>query len=100
MKLSQLWEKYLTDKQLEGYSKHTIKAYGLQHRLMLRYLGDLDIADVTIDRIKEYLTKQGHLKASSLAHRVRYIKSFFRWVYDEGYTQRNLTTKLKEPKSA
>lgn len=51
------------------------------------------------DRLKKYLIRSGdHLKPSSLGHRVRCVKSLFRWSHEEGYILKNPAAKLKEPK--
>jgi len=43
------------------------------------------------DRLKEYLIRSGdHLKPSSLGHRVRCVKSLFRWSHEEGYIRKIL----------
>lgn len=54
---------------------------------------------MTTQKLKEYLVQAGdHLKPSSLGHRVRCVKSLFKWTYEEGYISKNLAAKLKEPK--
>jgi integrase/recombinase XerD len=54
---------------------------------------------MTTDQLKEYLAKSSeHLKPSSLAHRIRFIKSIFRWSHEEGHIPKNTATKIKEPK--
>jgi len=99
MRLSEAFRMYEADKKLEGFSPHTLKAYGLQMKLLIRYLGDKNIEEVTLPELKQYLINQTqHLKPSSLSHRVRFIKSFFRWAYDEALTSRNTASKLREPK--
>ena len=51
------------------------------------------------NQLKEYLAISGkHLKPASLAHRIRFMKSFFRWSHEEGYLSKNPTSKIKEPK--
>ena len=40
-----------------------------------------------------------HLKASSLGHKIRAIKSLFNWLLEEELLSRNPTLKLSEPKS-
>jgi len=67
-------------------------------RALARELGNCEISDITYQQLKEYLYKQEHLKPSSLAHRVRFIRSFFRWAVDEGHIHSNLAAKIKEPK--
>lgn len=34
-----------------------------------------------------------------MGHRVRFIKSLFRWVHEEGHIVKNPAAKLKEPKT-
>ena len=76
----------------------TIKGYKLQNRLLSDYLGNTDIKDVTINNLKDYIFSLKGVKASTVAHRVRFIKSFFRWANEEGYAGENISKKLKEPK--
>ena len=50
-------------------------------------------------QLKDYLSKSSKtLKPSSLAHRVRSMKSLFRWSHEEGYISKNPAAKIKEPK--
>ncbi|GGI18049.1 tyrosine-type recombinase/integrase [Gottfriedia solisilvae] len=100
MLLSTTWQSYYNDKLIEGYSLITLQAYQLQSNLLIKHFGDITIDQITTDGLKQYLAKVGAtLKPASLAHRVRFIKSFFRWAHEEGKIQRNPTSKLKEPKS-
>ena len=90
---------YLADKQLEGFSPHTLKGYKLQHELLIRYLSDIEIDEITLIDLKNYLVEAGgHLKPSSLGARIRAIRAFFRWATDEGYCDANPARKLREPK--
>lgn len=99
MNLSEAWKAYEADKRIEGYSPHTIKAYVIQCRLLIRFLGDLDVQEITLEQLKSHLAKDAErLKPSSLGHRIRFLKSLFRWALDEGYISRNPASKLKEPK--
>lgn len=45
MKLSTAFDLYERDKKLLGYSSWTLKGYGLQNRLLIRYLGDIDLEE-------------------------------------------------------
>lgn len=99
MRLSEVFANYESDKMLEGYSPHTLKAYTVQARLLIRGIGDIDIEEVTVFTLKNYLSQDAkRLKPSSIGHRVRFIKSFFRWSLDEGLINHNPASKLKEPK--
>ncbi|CAG9621923.1 Tyrosine recombinase XerC [Sutcliffiella rhizosphaerae] len=99
MLLSQVWEKYQLDKMIEGYSPLTLKTYCFQYNMLLRYFGNIDLNEMTADQLKIYLIKGStHLKPSSLGHRVRCIRSIFKWANDEGLIKKNPAAKLKEPK--
>ncbi len=99
MLLSEAWEKYQSDKKIEGYSPLTLKMYGFQRDLLQRYFGDIRMSDTTTENLKQYLGEAGgHLKPSSLGHRVRFIKSLFKWTHEEGFIVKNPAAKLKEPK--
>ncbi|WP_152393333.1 tyrosine-type recombinase/integrase [Paenibacillus guangzhouensis] len=99
MILSELWRLYEADKRIQGFSSSTLKAYTLQLKMLLRELGDLDISEVTHNLLKEYLAKQSdRLKPSSLGHRIRFVRSLFRFAYEETYLISNPALKLREPK--
>jgi integrase/recombinase XerD len=67
--------------------------------LLIRYFNDLSIGDITTIQLKEYLARSNeNLKPSSLAHRIRFMKSFFRWLHEEGHILKNPASKIKEPK--
>lgn len=99
MLLSKAWELYESDKRIEGFSPQTLKAYRLQSKLLIQHFNDVDIESLTTDQLKGYLSKSSkHLKPSSLAHRIRFIKSIFRWSHEEGHLPKNSAAKIKEPK--
>ncbi|QDP99657.1 tyrosine-type recombinase/integrase [Lysinibacillus fusiformis] len=99
MLLSEAWKKYQQDKKIEGYSTLTLKTYCFQYNLLLRFFGDIDMNVFSTEKLKEYLIQSGnHLKPSSLGHRIRCVKSLFRWSHEEGYILKNPAAKLKEPK--
>lgn len=84
MKLSDLWRLYEVDKRIQGFSPYTLKAFSLQMKMLICELGDLDLGEITLHLIKEYLSKQpGRLKPSSLGHRNRFVRSLFRFGYEE-----------------
>ena len=85
MLISKAWELYETDKKIEGFSPQTLKAYRLQSKLLIQIFNDVSIESVTTDHLKGYLAKSSeHLKPSSLAHRIRFIKTIFRWSHEDG----------------
>lgn len=96
--LSEAWLFYKTDKKLNGYSEHTLKSYNIQTNLLIRYFGDVNIKDIELTQLKEYLIAQNHLKPASIGHRIRFIRSFFRWANEEDIISKNISVRLKEPK--
>ncbi|MDD4738261.1 MAG: hypothetical protein PHF54_03335 [Candidatus Pacebacteria bacterium] len=74
MLISEAFNLYFQDKKLLGYSKHTLKSYNLQSKLLIRYLGDIQIKDIEYIDLKNYLLTLTHLKPASLGHRIRFIK--------------------------
>jgi integrase/recombinase XerD len=98
--LSKAWETYESDKRIEGFSPQTLKAYKLQSTLLIRYFKDVKIDTISTVQLKEYLAKSSEtLKPSSLSHRIRFMKSFFRWSHEEGHVSKNPAAKIKEPKA-
>jgi integrase/recombinase XerD len=84
--ISKAWESYESDKRIEGFSPQTLKTYRLQSILLIRYFDDVIIESITTTKLKEYLAQSSeNLKPSSLAHRIRFIKSPFRWSHEEGH---------------
>ncbi len=99
MQLTKAWEAYKAEKRIEGFSPHTLNAYQLQANLLVRHFQDVNPQSVTTQGIKDYLALSSEgLKPSSLAHRVRFIRSFFRWLHEEGHITTNPAAKIKEPK--
>ncbi|NHC42122.1 tyrosine-type recombinase/integrase [Bacillus sp. MM2020_1] len=100
MLLSQAWVKYESDKRIEGFSPQTLKAYNLQSALLIRFFKDVQLDTITTEQLKAYLAKSSEsLKPASLAHRIRFMKSLFRWSHEEGHISKNPAVKIKEPKT-
>jgi hypothetical protein len=58
MILTELWKLYVADKRIQGFSPKTLKAYALQLKMLVSELGEIDISEVTLQSLKEYLAKQ------------------------------------------
>lgn len=96
--LSQAWEMYQSDKRIEGFSSQTLKAYKLLYTLLIRFFKDVDVQldTITAEQLKSYLAKSSESpKPASLAHRIRFMKSFFRWSHEEGHIPKNPAAKKK-----
>jgi len=98
MLLSVASNKFLTLRAQEGYSPYTIRAYRMQHGLLVRDIGDEEIDTITLEFLRAHLLQHMHLKPSSLGHKIRAIKRLFKWLVEEELLLRNPTLKLKEPK--
>ena len=94
MLLSKAWASFESDKRIEDFSPQTLNAYKLQSLLQIGYFKDVEIELLDTNQLKEYLAISGkHLKPASLAHSIRFMKSFFRWSHEEGYLSKNPTSK-------
>lgn len=99
MKLSEVWLVFQADKQIEGFSVHTLQSYKIQLNLLIRQFGDVDINTIRLIDLKQYLAKHAErLKPSTIGARVRFIRSFFKYAHQEGITETFIASKLKEPK--
>jgi hypothetical protein len=58
MKLYELWMLYEADKRILGFSPHTLKTYSLQLKMLNREIGNLEIEEVSLNLLKNYLAKQ------------------------------------------
>ncbi|MDQ0878254.1 site-specific recombinase XerD [Paenibacillus sp. V4I3] len=100
MTLEELWKLYEADKRILGFSPHTLKAYSLQLKMLIREMGNLELEEVSLNLLKDYLAKQTErLKPSSLGHRIRFIRSLFRFAFEECHIPKNPSLKLREPKT-
>ena len=99
MLISEAWSSFELDKRLEGYSPHTLKGYKLQAKLLIQHFNDIDIKEITYEGLKGYLLLHAErLKPASLGHRIKFIRSLFRWAVDNGYVPLNPSIKIREPK--
>jgi integrase/recombinase XerD len=99
VKLTQAVALYDADKRLEGYSPHTLAAYAIQARLLVRAVGDVAITQLSTAVLKTYLSRDAErLKASSLGFRIRYLKSLFRWAHENALVTVNPASSIREPK--
>lgn len=98
MKFTDLWPIYKRDKTIARFSPLTLKGYEIQFNLLSRCAGDIELSEVNVNVIKDYLAELTELKTSSLAARIRFLKAFFTWAHTEGYIDTNPTAGIREPK--
>ncbi|MEN1970054.1 tyrosine-type recombinase/integrase [Lentibacillus sp. N15] len=84
---------------MEGFSAQTLNAYRLQAKLLIEHIGNINMNTIATLQLKSYLAESSNnLKPSSLSHRLRFIRSLFRWSHEEGIIELNPASKIKEPK--
>ena len=83
-------------KTLEGKSEKTIKAYLQELKKFLNFYGK-DLTEVTSNDIKIYLAlmqKRG-CKNSTVENSRAYLSSFFSWMLEESYIEKNPSASIK-----
>jgi len=99
--LMDLLEMYLTDCQVRKLAPRTVAGYRKMLRPMLLWLGDNEqvetVGDLVPRHYKMYLLHKEKNGASPqyINDILRVIRTFSRYLYDEGYTSRLLTDKIK-----
>ncbi len=89
---------YVNSMRLEGLSELTIKNKGYTLNALNKYL-EKDIHKVTIADLKMYiLKKQSECKNNTLNNIIVTIKTFFKFLFEEGYLENNPAYKLKKVK--
>ena len=90
---------YLKARKLDDYSDKTLYSYRLHLNRLIADLGDATpISAVKLEHLRTHLTSLTHLQTSSLASKVRALKAFFKWLYEEEILERNPALKVREPR--
>lgn len=66
----------------------------------MQAIGDVPVDSIHLDDLRGHIAgpQSANRKASTIAHRVRMVRSFFRWCVAEELLLRSPTQKLKESK--
>lgn len=51
MLVSEAWQLYIADKQIQGYSSQTLKMYNVQLLLLIKYFGEIQITAITTESV-------------------------------------------------
>ena len=88
---------FIASKRLEGLSMRTLKNYnyGL---LKLQEFIHKPVSMITSMDLKYYFSTMGCIKQTTLSTRISDLKSFFRWLLEEEYIEKNPMIKIKQPK--
>lgn len=102
--MEQILNEYLAYLAVErGLSPNTIEAYQRDIRHFLSYLKEMQLENFSaVDKylLKNYLVRlhQEKLSNTSCARHTAALKSFFKFLYLEKYTEHNLSTEIEAPK--
>lgn len=114
MNLSDAIEALATATLADGRSQRTANDYRQKLTRLLGFLGDVDVATITAQDLRNYVAAQraqrtryanttarpeiaGGLATASIAGYVRAVKRLFRWLVDEGVLASNPAARLKTP---
>ena len=94
-----LLELYAAELYADQHSKLTIEQYVRASRKMLDNFGNKNVKDITKEDITFYLIKlqQRNLSENTLINERRYLRTFFRWLNDNDYIDKNPFLRIKNP---
>jgi tyrosine recombinase XerC len=101
----QLVEKFLLYLEVErNYSPHTLLNYHLDLREFLDFLGDTSVEKVEYLHFRKFLAQlhERHYRPRTLARKLSSLRSFFRFLHQEGHIAQNpalllITPRLDKP---
>lgn len=106
MKISEALEELLVDLECENRTQKTLDNYKAFIGYFIKYIGDIDVKDITIKQCKLYIQnlkrieKQNGKKLSlnTIQTYVRHLRRFLNYLYQEEYTDIDFMRKVKLPK--
>lgn len=86
----------------KNFSKHTAKAYCSDILDFLLWIGDTDVGEVTLAKVREYLhfIQKFNYKKSTIARKIASLRTFYRFLYREKRSGSNPAMSLNAPKRA
>lgn len=90
-------DSYLNAKKVEGLSSQTLTGYK-QRLTKFAKMMRKNINDVTTNDCRAFIASYDHHKQSSISTIISTLKSFFGWLYEEEFINRDVTRKIKSPK--
>lgn len=90
---------YLATKKIEGLSNNSIRAYKFSIDKMLTYF-DCDLKDITTNHLRVFFAEYNKTVSLVTVDNIRRnLNSFFQWLEDEDYIDKNPCKKLKRIKT-
>lgn len=93
-----VYDDYVLAKELQGLSPTTLARYEYSVRRLLTDLDKKDITDITAAAIRRWLSAKTYSDVSRRID-IKNLKTFFRWVRDEGYRDDNPMKRIPMPKT-
>ena len=93
----ELVERFIRHKKLVGLKDTALTGYVNEVRRLQEFVGK-GYCDITTADIKDYLSNlvaERHISATTLQSRIRYLSSFFDFLVNEEYIDRNPTSKIE-----
>lgn len=86
----------------KNFSKHTAKAYCSDILDFLLWIGDTDVGEVTLAKVREYLhfIQKFNYKKSTIARKIASLRTFYKFLYREKRSDSNPAMSLNAPKRA
>lgn len=94
-------EKFLASKRVEGKSQSTLYAYGNEVQKLISF-HNKPIQEVTADDIRQFMNYRNvhdKLSPTSIANIRMFLRSFFKYLFIEGYINSNPMEKIAKVKS-
>lgn len=90
---------YLATKKIEGLSDKSINAYKFSIKKLLLYF-DCDLKDITTNHLRVFFAEYGKtVSLVTVDNLRRNLNSFFQWLEDENYIEKNPCKKIKRIKT-
>ena len=86
----------------KNFSKHTAKAYCSDILDFLLWIGDTDVGEVTLAKVREYLhfIQKFNYKKNTIARKIASLRTFYIFLYREKRSDSNPAMSLNAPKRA
>lgn len=86
----------------KNFSKHTAKAYCSDILDFLLWIGDTDVGEVTLAKVREYLhfIQKFNYKKNTIARKIASLRTFYKFLYREKRSDSNPAMSLNVPKRA
>lgn len=86
----------------KNFSKHTAKAYCSDILDFLLWIGNTDVGEVTLAKVREYLhfIQKFNYKKNTIARKIASLRTFYKFLYREKRSDSNPAMSLNAPKRA